>query len=132
MADTFYAWTDIRYDVERDKDGNALKPKVVLAGESVDAKQLGISDDDFAALVEAGSVRTAEFPEELQDASKSPVQKMFEINKLREGNISAGYFGPDVMEQLQTQVDTAASEEPTEREGKVTDVQTGNVKKPGT
>lgn len=51
----FYAWSTI-------KGGTADKPVTVERGDSVTQKDLGVNDADWAALLEAGSVREKKFP----------------------------------------------------------------------
>lgn len=60
---TMYTWSPIQYDVESDKDGNVLRTKSVPMGESVTASKLGVGDDDFQALIDAGVVRDYKVPD---------------------------------------------------------------------
>lgn len=51
MAETFFAWSPIRYG-----DG------IIKVGETVTQDQLDVEDDDWNYLVETGAVRTMEYP----------------------------------------------------------------------
>jgi len=55
MAKAYYAWSPISLTVDD-------KPKVIARGAKVTASGLGISDDEFQAMIQAGSVRPAQFP----------------------------------------------------------------------
>lgn len=50
-----YAWSEI-------KSGTAEKPITVKLGDSVTAKGLGIDDENFQALIDAGAVRDKKYP----------------------------------------------------------------------
>lgn len=70
MADTYYAWSDIRSsEAEETTD-----VKVTKAGETVTASDLGVSDEEFQALVESGAVKTEEYPELPEGYTGSPAQ----------------------------------------------------------
>lgn len=58
----WYAWTDINYGAEVDANGHTIKRHNVAAGEKVDAKKLGISDEEWDKLVEQKVVRKAQLP----------------------------------------------------------------------
>lgn len=64
------------YGDERDKtdDTIVLKQLVAEPGDTVDAKKLGLNDEQFQVLVDGGSVRDYPFPKELQDPGVSPTQ----------------------------------------------------------
>jgi hypothetical protein len=53
MADKMYAWSPIVRD----------EGKPVKVGDSVSASDLGIEDEDFQALVDAGAVRKVKYPD---------------------------------------------------------------------
>jgi hypothetical protein len=73
---TTYAWSEIH---GTDKDGKAVK---IMPGDKVTAADLGMSDEEFAELVENGSVREVKFPEDLP-SDQSPTdyakQKLLEM-----------------------------------------------------
>lgn len=58
---TYYAWSNILTyeDVGKDKD---QKRVVVARGEKVTAAKLGIPDEEFQAMIDAGAVRTKQYP----------------------------------------------------------------------
>lgn len=58
----YYAWTDINYGAEVDDGGFTIKRHVVKAGEEVNQKKLGVSDEDWNTLVEQKVVRKAKYP----------------------------------------------------------------------
>jgi hypothetical protein len=63
-----YAWSPIRYGGEAGDPLNPFAPrdfKTVDVGEEVDAGKLGISDEEFDALVEGGAVRDIPYPEDV-------------------------------------------------------------------
>jgi hypothetical protein len=64
-----YAWSPIRYGGEAGDPLNPSAPnttyETVDVGEEVDAGKLGISDEEFAALVESGAVRDIPYPEDV-------------------------------------------------------------------
>lgn len=101
MAD--YAWSEIRYGVETDKDGNFLRHKVVKAGETVTKAKLGVSDADWAQLQEAGSVRPYAYPDMPESYEGSPVDFLREqasaVADAVQGS-GGGYFGPTYEEAL--------------------------------
>jgi hypothetical protein len=65
----YYAWSPIRHGGSPpDVPGAPVTSyEVIDPGEEVDAGKLGISDEDFAELVEAGSVREEPYPEDVPD-----------------------------------------------------------------
>lgn len=66
---TMYAWSRIVLD----RDPTSMKDtKVVQPGESVTAKGLGLSDEQFDVLVNEGVVRSLKYPETHLD--ESPVE----------------------------------------------------------
>lgn len=67
---TYYAWSPIRTG----------KGSVVKVGESVNAKKLEVSDEDFEGLVESGAVRKRKYPvPESHHDTLSPSQ--FEVRR---------------------------------------------------
>lgn len=52
---TYYAWSPI-------KGGTAEKPVTVDRGDKVTKDALGVDDENWKALIEAGAVRDKEFP----------------------------------------------------------------------
>lgn len=61
-----YAWSPIRYGGKGDPETGAISDvQVVEAGDEVDAGKLGISDEEFEALVESGAVREEKYPENI-------------------------------------------------------------------
>lgn len=50
-----YAWTDI-------KAGTAEKPITAKRGDEVSKSKLGVSDEDWEAMLESGAVREKKFP----------------------------------------------------------------------
>jgi len=78
MADTYYAWT--RFDVERNEWGIATK--TINRGDTVTAKDLGVSDEEFQALVDGGSVRNYGLPEDMpENWTGSPADWIKERNR---------------------------------------------------
>lgn len=71
MADTYYAWSEIQVGEGGEE---AQKVKKVPAGEEVSASSLGIPDEEFDAMVEAGAVRTEEYPDLPEGYTGSPAQ----------------------------------------------------------
>lgn len=72
MADTFYMWTNLSVP-DTDDPTNPRKATNFKPGDKVDAATLGLSDDEFAQLVESGAVRTYEYPD-MGNFSGSPVE----------------------------------------------------------
>lgn len=63
MADTYYAFTPIRYGAEVDEASGAITSiKEKAVGETVSQSDLGLSDDQWEQLVESGAVRNYEYP----------------------------------------------------------------------
>jgi hypothetical protein len=63
-----YAWSPIRYGGETGDPQNPSAPttfEMVNVGDEVDAGKLGISDEEFEALVESGAVRDIPYPEDV-------------------------------------------------------------------
>jgi hypothetical protein len=71
MADTYYAWSEIQVG---EGDEAETKVKKVKAGEEVSASSLGIPDEEFDAMVEAGAVKTEEYPDLPEGYTGSPAQ----------------------------------------------------------
>lgn len=105
MADTWYAWSPIRHSAEVDPDtGVASRVNVVKFGDTVTKAKLKVSDDDWDALVQAGSVRNYAPPDGFDGTSEdeSPVQYL--QRKAREAaeapevsamqSLGGSYFGP--------------------------------------
>jgi hypothetical protein len=105
--ETFYAWAPIDYGAEFEQDSTVpggrtmVGRKTVEVGEEVDAGKLGLRDSQFQELVDSGAVKVLPFPDQLKSGTASPREIMFDLHKLREGHLAAGYFGADVIEQLQ-------------------------------
>ena len=118
----YYAWSDIRYGAEVDKDGNKTADKMVKAGDTVTQKNLGVSDADWQALVDAGSVREYEYPDMPDTYQGSPVdflrEKLADVAGAVEGS-GGGYFGPSPEEAMMDPASVGVvTEEPVETEEK--------------
>ena len=78
MADaTYYAWSPIRGG-KRTGEGDDAKVEAVnvAAGETVTASKLGVSKEEFQALVDSGAVRTQKYPDLPEGYQDSPVNFM--------------------------------------------------------
>lgn len=104
----YYAWSPIRHGGEV-KDGLVVNVQTVAYGDSVSQKDLGVSDEDWQAMVEGGSVREVKPPELPEGYTGSPIQFMMEqARQAAEGGdvvamssgASAPYFGPSNEEVL--------------------------------
>lgn len=82
MADeTYYAWT--RIPVDRNEWGQVTKE--VQPGERVTAKDLKVGDQEFEELVNAGAIRTAEYPsDEFTAPANVPVEEVVEEASVKE------------------------------------------------
>lgn len=69
MATTYYAWTNIAIDVN--EWGKVTKS--AQTGDKVTASSLGVDEEQFKELVEAGSVRTTQYPD-MAGFNGSPVE----------------------------------------------------------
>lgn len=87
MADTYYAWSPIRYAAETNDQGNIIAYSTLEVGKKADAKTLGISDEDFQDLVDGGSVSTEKYPDLPDGYTDSPKNFMFDELKLAEGHL---------------------------------------------
>lgn len=61
---TYYAWTNILTSPSVDPDSKTIiqpHPRI-SAGEEVNASKLGVSKEEFDALIKHGVVRTAKYP----------------------------------------------------------------------
>lgn len=74
MADskTYYAWSNFEV-LDEDDPGNPRKVKHIKPGDEVSQSILGVDDDEWKAVVEAGSARTQEHPE-MGNFQGSPVE----------------------------------------------------------
>lgn len=72
MADTYYAWSRILYDIERNDDNTKKSDVYASPGDEVSASSLKLSDEQFQELIDGGAVRNYPFPPELQDPLTSP------------------------------------------------------------
>lgn len=95
-----YAWSNIQYAEERGKQDQVIGYKTVKFGEKVDAKMLGVSDDEFQAMVADGSIREMAPPEIPAGSTDSPVQVMMRQLRVAEGSLSGSSLAPGVVEQL--------------------------------
>ena len=112
----WYAWSPIQHtEVEGDTSG-AVTPTsdVVQPGSVVSADSLGVSDADWAALVEAGSVRSYPFPDMPAEFTGSPIdflrQQMRRVEEEPEalaetelvavGMAAGSHFSPPLEETL--------------------------------
>lgn len=76
MADKWYAWSRIQYGANIDPtegSNQILSHKSVEVGAEVTAEKLGISEQDFQQLIDAGSVREYEFPQMPENYGDSPI-----------------------------------------------------------
>lgn len=72
MADTFYAWTNFEI-VDPDEPGNPRKMTRINPGDTVTAGDLDLSDEEFQAYVDSGSIRKQEYPD-MGNFTGSPVE----------------------------------------------------------
>jgi hypothetical protein len=68
----FVAWSNLR-------GGKGEEIVEVKPGESVTASQLGLNDEQFQQLVDAGSVRKQKYPDMPEGYQDSPVNRMREL-----------------------------------------------------
>lgn len=87
-----YAWSEIVHGAEVDKDGTFLSNKSVPVGSEVNASKLGISKEDFDALVESGAVRTDKYPVPEGDG-RSPIEYLRTKAAEMEGSLDLGTRG---------------------------------------
>ena len=92
-----YAWSPIFHSVTSEKEG--AKPTGAEIGDTVSASSLGISKEDFAALVEAKSVRPSKPPELPEGYGGSMVDWLREQAKAAEDadiawGLGGSYMGP--------------------------------------
>lgn len=80
MADANIAWSNFV-----DKDGKKIKP-----GDTVDAGQLGVDEEEWNELVFVGAVRSTKYPEDI-NTDESPV----EYYKRQMAEMAEGDFGKD-------------------------------------
>lgn len=105
MADTYYAWSEIIYGAEHDE----TDPKLILGvksvkpGEKVDAKMIGVSEEEFERMVETGSIRNYPFPKELQDPTASPNQLIAQQLVDAEGVAAAYGVSPELVDAYSKQ-----------------------------
>lgn len=100
---TMYAWSPIRHGAKKDKDGNIVGAEEVKMGDSVSQSKLGVDDDNWNALVEAGSVRPYKYPDNVksdESAVQSLQRQAREASEAAEAPVTAmmslggSYFGP--------------------------------------
>ena len=119
MASKMYAWSDIEYDADVDPDSGARKPKYIRRGEEVNRSKLGVDEENFQALVDAGSVRPMKFPDIPATFQGSPVEwYREELAKTQEGveadvamSMGGSYFGPNAEELMAEQLEEEPSKE---------------------
>lgn len=103
MADKLYVWSEIRHGEPGDGDKPGAT-KVFKRGESVSKSDFaGISDEEFAGIVEGGSLRKMKYPDMPETYQGSPIDFMREQAKLAAENA-----------MLDSDVGEAISEEPQE------------------
>jgi hypothetical protein len=94
MATTYYAWSDLYNGgktIEVDRPGGGSRTvmaerNIVARGEKVTQKNLGVSDEEFQALVEGGSVRPYPLPAGSSD-TVSPSRAMLDSLMDRTGEL---------------------------------------------
>lgn len=125
MADsTMYAWSPIRYGATTDSEGNFTGIQMVNFGDSVSKSKLGVDDENWNALVEAGVVRDYAPPKEYSETTpvdESPVQflqrQAREAAELAEGavmSMGGSYFGPN-QEEIYQNPELLTGEKPKEK-----------------
>jgi hypothetical protein len=63
MADTYYAFSTIRYGATVDEaSGTIMSVDEKAVGETVSQSDLGLNDDQWEQLVDSGAIRTYEYP----------------------------------------------------------------------
>lgn len=101
-AKKYYAWSVVQYDADVDESGASIKHKRLPFGSEVTAKQLGVDEENFDALVEAGSIRDYPPPDMPKGYTGSPLDYLREqAAKATEGvgdvalSMGGSYFGPN-------------------------------------
>lgn len=94
---TLYAWSPIRVGEPGTKDGPG-DIKMVKFGEEVTADSLGVSNEEFAGMVNSGSVRTMKPPEVPATFQGSPIDFLKEqAARASEDATNAVMASPEVM-----------------------------------
>lgn len=112
---TWYVWSPIDYGAVHDDENKALilTRKVIPVGQEVSPSDLGLDEDSdgWKELVNAGSVRDYQFPEELRDPATSP-QKIVSarIAAMAEG-VDTGNLDATVVANLMTRPTNATEGE---------------------
>jgi len=73
MADTYYAHSTIKNAESAEPDADAPKVETIKPGEEVSQASLGVSDEEWEQLVDAGSVRPYDYPDDLKEG-QTPAQ----------------------------------------------------------
>jgi len=100
---TWYAWSPIDYGAEVDKESKSIiSRKVVAVGEEVTPDKLGMEEDspEWKALVDGGSVRDYEFPEELQDTNTSAQKIVSARLRAMEDGVDTGQLDSSLVANL--------------------------------
>ena len=100
-ADTYYAWS--KFNTEVNEFGQPTE--TVMPGEEISQKDLDISDEDWAALVESGAVSTEEYPEDLPDGM-SPA----EFYRAQAAEVAAGTADDDTVEAVELRMEATVDE----------------------
>lgn len=98
-----FAWSEIRYGAEVDKDGTLVGYKTIPAGQQVSKSKLGVDDAGWEQLIEAGSVREYEYPDMPEGYNGSPIDflraQLAHVAGAVEGS-GTGYEGPPLEEAM--------------------------------
>lgn len=89
MADTYYAWSPIQYDVTRDSNNYVTGRKEIALGAKVTKADIGADDREWASLIESGVIRTTPFPDDLQ-ADETPRTRNIRVAKAMLDEASGG------------------------------------------
>jgi hypothetical protein len=99
-----YAWSPIRYGGEAGDPLNPFAPRtyeMLDVGEEVDAGKLGISDEEFDALVEGGAIRDIPYPEDVpQGQSVSEYLRNLALEKGEAVDTTGGTYLLDDTERM--------------------------------
>lgn len=109
----YYAWSRIQHGAKVAKDGVYVGPEFAELGESVTASKLGISEDDFQAMIDGGSVREEKWPVPEGDTRSPREYYLDKAREMEEGatlGTGGSVFAPSTEGQLADVMDEKKDE----------------------
>jgi len=87
---TYYAWSPIHYHTG---EGDSLEKKIAKPGDTVTQNELDVDDEEWATLLEGGSVRNTKYPKGVVQSGMSPNEHRLNILRKEREKLEAEIAG---------------------------------------